>query len=88
MRYFLCVALMLLIAAPSFLDRPCHAQASPPQDNSAPSGQWLSHQMNQPPPDQARKLVLSEEVIEEIRRLYLQAKKELDDKAAKQKTAP
>jgi len=45
---------------------------------TAPAGtdqaQWNSHQMNQPPP---QKSPLSEERIEDIRKLYLQAREEI-----------
>lgn len=37
--------------------------------------QWGSHQMNQPPP---QKPPLSEERIEDIRKLYLQAREEIE----------
>ncbi len=37
---------------------------------------WISHQMFQPPPNDAEKQKISEKVIEEIKRLYIEAEKE------------
>ena len=59
-----------------------------PQANRGTSSQWVSHQMNQPPPDTGNRYQLSEAMIEEIRQLFLQAQKDLGDKSDKQKTAP
>ena len=44
--------------------------------------------MNQPPPDSKKKFRLSREILDEIRRLYLQAKKEHEAKVEPQKTSP
>jgi len=43
--------------------------------------QWSSHQMNQPPPSQDRYNV-SQDRLDEIRQLYLQAKQEAEKKSA------
>lgn len=76
------VAIMcLIIAALSAAESPADAQGAPP-DSRPQSNQRLSHQMNQPPPDPASRTILSNDIIEEIRQLYLQAKKELEQKAA------
>ena len=76
------VAIMFLIVfAVSAVELPADAQGTP-TDSRPQSNQWLSHQMNQPPPDPAKRTILSDEIIEEIRQLYLQAKKELEQKAA------
>jgi hypothetical protein len=56
------------------------AQTAKP--GAPPGDQWVSHQMNQPPPDVTDKNALSPEAVDEIEQLYLQAKKELDAKAA------
>lgn len=76
------VAVILLIMLTiNTVDVPAQTQTAP-ADARPQSSQWLSHQMNQPPPDPGTKTILSEEIIEEIRQLYLQAKKELEQKAA------
>jgi len=75
------VIMFLIVFAVSAAEPPAHAQAAP-TDTRPQSNQWLSHQMNQPPPDPGKKIILSDEIIEEIRQLYLQAKKELEQKAA------
>ncbi len=48
----------------------------------APADQWVSHQMNQPPPETGEKYALSPGLIDEIKQLYLQAKKDHEAKAA------
>ena len=57
-----------------------HAQAVQPPDSRS-SDQWVSHQMNQPPPGAGEKFTVSQDRLDEIQQLYLQAKKELDAKA-------
>jgi hypothetical protein len=44
-----------------------------------PSEQWMSHQMNQPPPGSER-YVHSDERLGDLKRLYEEAKSELDRK--------
>jgi hypothetical protein len=44
--------------------------------------------MNQPIPESAKKFQISDEMIDEIKKLYLQAKKEHEAKLSKQKTPP
>jgi hypothetical protein len=60
------------------MGRPAMAQ-SPADTKSRSGGQWVSHQMNQPPPEVIEKNKLSSERLDEIRQLYLQAKKEQVD---------
>ena len=50
----------------------------PPDSRS--SDQWVSHQMNQPPPGSGDKYTVSQDRLDEIQQLYLQAKKEADAK--------
>ncbi len=59
---------------------PAHAQ-QPQQAGRGSPDQWLSHQMNQPPPDSGAK-DLSQDRVDDIRQLYEQAKKEAAAKAA------
>jgi hypothetical protein len=56
------------------------AQVAQPKDSPS-SDQWMSHQMNQPPPGAGDKHSVSQDRLNEIQQLYLQAKKELDAKA-------
>jgi len=50
--------------------------------NPPATDQWVSHQMNQPPPG-TDKYSISQQRLEEIRQLYLQAKQELEKKTDK-----
>jgi hypothetical protein len=56
------------------------AQAVQPPDSRSPD-RWVSHQMNQPLPGAGDKYSFSQDRLDEIQQLYLQAKKELDAKA-------
>jgi hypothetical protein len=56
------------------------AQAVQPPDSRS-SDQWVSHQMNQPLPGAGDKYSISQDRLDEIQQLYLQAKKEMDAKA-------
>jgi hypothetical protein len=56
------------------------AQAVQAPDTGS-SDQWISHQMNQPPPGAGDKYHISKDRLNEIQQLYLQAKKEKDAKA-------
>jgi hypothetical protein len=56
------------------------AQDVPPRDSRS-SNQWISHQMNQPPPGTSDRYHISKDRMDEIQQLYLQAKKEMDAKA-------
>ena len=52
------------------------AQSASNREND-PSQRWVSHQMFQPPPPDSERSKLSENTIEEIKRLYLEAEKEI-----------
>ncbi|MGB6065441.1 MAG: hypothetical protein WBG50_11565 [Desulfomonilaceae bacterium] len=70
----------LLAAVPIWLVSAVYAQTTLPH-NAPSSNQWVSHQLNQPPPN-ASKNNISRDRLNEIEQLYLQAKKESDGKAA------
>jgi hypothetical protein len=55
------------------------AQSASNREND-PSQRWVSHQMFQPPPSDTERSKLSENTIEEIKRLYLEAEKEIQAK--------
>lgn len=56
------------------------AQSASNREND-PSQRWVSHQMFQPPPPDTERSKLSETTIEEIKRLYLEAEKEIQGKS-------
>ncbi|MGO9121736.1 MAG: hypothetical protein ACLQPD_29515 [Desulfomonilaceae bacterium] len=58
------------------------APAQVTSQNPPATDQWVSHQMNQPPPG-TDKYSISQQRLEEIRQLYLQAKQELEKKTDK-----
>jgi hypothetical protein len=60
---------------------PVRAQVTS-QNPPATTDQWVSHQMNQPPPG-TDKYSISQNRLDEIRQLYLQAKQELEKKSDK-----
>jgi hypothetical protein len=64
-------------AAPFTSVAPLVPAVKPP----APADQWVSHQMNQPPPETGDKYTFSPGLIDEIKELYVQAKKEYEAKA-------
>jgi hypothetical protein len=77
MRLALPLLLSLFMICAPWMD--CHAQnAQNPQQGSG--DQWVSHQMNQPPPN-PEKFMMSRETVDEITQLYLDAKKEKETKA-------
>jgi hypothetical protein len=65
---------------------PQHPAQQPAQpDGSVSPNQWVSHQMNQPPPPPAsERHKISQERIDELQQLYELAKKEQENKAKKQ----
>jgi hypothetical protein len=66
---------------------PAYSQGVPtPAGNTDRPQLWMSHQMNQPGPEPAQKYKISQKLVDEIRQLYLQAKKEYDSKVEKKKT--
>ncbi len=73
--------LILIIFVTSILVSANPAQVTS-QNPPATSNQWVSHQMNQPPPN-ADKHSISQDRIEEIRQLYVQAKQEQEKKPDK-----
>jgi hypothetical protein len=77
MKSLLYICCILSIIGLCFAHFPAGAQ----QGGSASSDQWLSHQMNQPPPGAGGK-DLSQDRLDDIRQLYEQAKKEAAAKAA------
>ncbi len=72
---------LALIVASGLVAAPLSAQVTS-QGVPGSTDQWKSHQMNQPPPG-ADRYSVSPDRLEDIRQLFLQAKKELDDKADK-----
>jgi len=58
---------------------PAYSESSP-QPSPATSRQWVSHQMNQPPPDPSERYRISDDMLDEIRELYALAQKELEAK--------
>jgi hypothetical protein len=87
MKSFLCAVCGLLIVCFCSLDQPGHAQA-PSKAKSGSPDPWASHQMNQPSPEAPKKIGLSQARIDEIRQLYLEAKKEIDAKHARPAPRP
>jgi hypothetical protein len=74
--------LMLFIAIVSLccISAPVDAQSAGHPGNASPS-RWISHQMNQPPPPTIKDAV-SQDRLDDVRNLYLQAKQEAEQKAA------
>lgn len=69
--------LLILVAISVFASAPATGQSI----NSAPRANpelWRSHQMNQPTPAANEKDVLSDDRLEEIRQLYMEAKREAE----------
>lgn len=78
------IRLTLVIFAAGFILSPvtAHCQSSAPAVRSAgDQAKFQSHQMNQPPPLDD-KYNLSADRLEEIRQLYLEAKKQLEERNA------
>ena len=72
--------LVLLLASAASI-----VQAQQSFQNVPSPDQWLSHQMNQPPPDLSDKQ-LSQDRIDELRQLYDLAKQEAEAKTGKKAT--
>lgn len=87
MKSFLCAVCGLLIICLGSLDQPGHAQA-PLKGKSVSPDPGASHQMNQPSPEPPKKFELSQQRIDEIRQLYLEAKKEIEAKQAHPSARP
>jgi hypothetical protein len=75
MKSLLTVLCSIVLVSVFFMGRPATAQSGA-ETKDRSKGQWVSHQMNQPPPEVSEKNKLSSERLDEIRQLYLQAKKE------------
>jgi hypothetical protein len=75
---YLCCMLVATMLCLTYI--PAEAQQAQ-QGSRGSSDQWLSHQMNQPPPDSGGKN-LSKDRLDDIRQLYDLAKKEAAAKAA------
>ncbi|MFC1834133.1 hypothetical protein ACFL2Q_05290 [Thermodesulfobacteriota bacterium] len=74
----------VLLAGVFFLVQSLPSNAQTAEDSRNTSSQrWFSHQMHQPPPDDNPRNKLSRKRINDIRQLYLQAKKELEAKKTK-----
>ncbi len=81
---YLVFSMMILTSYALIL--PAYSQGVPtPAGNADRPRLWMSHQMNQPGPEPAQKYKISQKIVDEIRELYLQAKKEYDSKAQKKK---
>jgi hypothetical protein len=77
----------VLILTAYALILPAYSQGVPtPAGNADQPQLWMSHQMNQPGPEPSQKYKISQKLVDEIRQLYLQAKKEYDSKVEKKKT--
>ncbi len=68
--------LLILILFSALTHSQALAQPASNREND-PSQRWVSHQMFQPPPPDTERSKLSENTIEEIKRLYLEAEKEI-----------
>ena len=73
MKHMSFVIAALCVMCPTFTATAAHAQSATQRDTS---DQWISHQMNQPPPGATKITSTSQERIDEIRRLYELAKRE------------
>ena len=79
------VTLPIFIVLIVLLSAQCNIASAQVTSQNPPTAtdQWVSHQMNQPPPGNSDKYSASKDRLEEIRQLYLQAKQELEKKADK-----
>ncbi len=78
----------ILLTCASAALQPVHAQTRPQTSRTNPE-LWRSHQMNQPAAGASEKNDLSNDRIEEIRQLYLEAQRELESKSdSLQPTSP
>jgi hypothetical protein len=75
--FFISLIAVIIVSSAAIAQAPTAAQ---PSDSSS-SKQWVSHQMNQPVPGAGDKNNVSQDRLDEIQQLYLQAKKESDAKA-------
>ncbi|MEJ2716095.1 MAG: hypothetical protein P8182_02995 [Deltaproteobacteria bacterium] len=87
MKSLLCAVCGLLIICLCPVNQLGHAQAPSKRQSGSPD-QWASHQMNQPSPGSLKKAKLSRQRIDEIRQLYLEAKREFEAKHGQQSLHP
>jgi hypothetical protein len=80
MKALLCLISLFAVVLFDLDSAPVEAQTIQPRGGTS-SDQWASHQMNQPPPSQDRHPV-SQDRLDEIRQLYLQAKQEAEKKTS------
>jgi hypothetical protein len=73
------IVLTVLLSVPG---GPAYSQQAT-ADGNGNSNQWTSHQMNQPPPAPRNRYKISPDRMDEIRELYISAKKELKKKGKK-----
>ncbi len=73
------ISLIILIFS-ALIHPQAAAQSSSNMEKGSPQ-RWMSHQMLQPPPGDLEKSNISKDMIEEIRRLYLEAEKEIQGKS-------
>ena len=59
---------------------PVRAQSTDGSNSGRPD-QWVSHQMNQPRPELGKRRTLSQQRVEDIKKLYELAKKEAEARA-------
>ncbi len=79
------MTLPIFIVLVALLSTQCNIASAQTTSQNAPANadQWQSHQMNQPPPGGNDRYSVSQDRLNEIRQLYLQAKQELEKKADK-----
>ncbi len=73
------IALFALVTLISFASQPVHSQMDTQRARTNPE-QWHSHQMNQPAPSASERDDLSNDRLDEIRQLYVEAQRELEKK--------
>ena len=76
------VLLLLVVPMIVFWTMPGMVQAQHSFQDAPSRDQWVSHQMNQPPPDMSDKQ-LSQDRLDELRQLYELARREAEAKAGK-----
>ncbi len=82
MRSTLFTVFLATLLCLAFAPDRARAQSAPATNPPPADSQWLSHQMNQPPPADHSKYAISQDRVDDIMQLYLQAKKEAEARAA------
>ncbi|MFH1112814.1 MAG: hypothetical protein V1792_02740 [Pseudomonadota bacterium] len=75
MKYCPCIRTAVWVLCLLFTCVAAYAQPGTPSDGDN-SNQWLSHQMNQPPPGATRITSTAQDRVDDIRQLYELAKRE------------